>query len=221
MSFFTDPTISTLTSGSLSQNTDLGSLSFPRRLGVRFNSDYMALNHFIGQQAVWDSFEDVGFTKQMGKEFHHEDMVTREGWAMYYFDGKYPKDVAYVRLQIKNPTTGNLIRTFYFEFVKSYQTSLDGRVYMKDPILEEKIVKNGILTELRKFKKKDGEIVFRKAKTKFKQKKILDFTKKGEFTEVRTNAIISTMCRYTEKPKIVFLVTPPHLISGLDKYESM
>lgn len=194
----------------------MGSLSFPRRIGVRFNSDYMALNHLIGQQAVWDSFEDKDFTKQMGKEFHHEDMVTREGWARYYFDGKYPTDTAYVRLQIKNPMTGNLIRTFYFEFTKSYQTSLDGRVYMKDPILEERIVKNGILTELRKFKKKDGTIVFMKAKTWFKQKKILDFTKKREFTEVKTNAIISTSCRYTDKPKMVFLVTPPHLISSLN-----
>ena len=66
MSFFTDPTISTLTSGSLSQNVDLGSLSFPRRMGVRFNSDYMQKYHFVGQQAVWDAFEDKDFKKPLG-----------------------------------------------------------------------------------------------------------------------------------------------------------
>lgn len=218
MSFFTDPTISTLTSGTLNQNVDLGGLSFPRRMGVRFNADFIAKYHFVGLQAVWDSYEDDGFENCLGKDFHHEDMVTREGWARYYFDGKYKNEIAYVRLQIKNPSTGALVRTFYFEFKKNYQTSLDGRVYMKDPVLDEKIVKNGILTELRKFKKKDGVIVFRKSKTTFEQEKILDFTEKDrKKIKVKTNAIISTMCRYAEKPKMVFLVTPPHLIWGLDK----
>ena len=212
MSFFTDPTISTLTSGTLNQNVDLGGLSFPRRLGVRFNSDYINKYHFIGLQAVWNAYEDIGFKNCLGKDFYHEDMVTREGWARYYFDGKFKNETAYVKLEIKNPSSGILVRTFYFEFKKNYQTSLDGRVYMKDPVLEEKIVKNGILTELRKFKKKDGTIVFKKAKTTFKQKKILDIKNKGDKVDVNTNAIISTMCRYAEKPKMVYLVTPPHLI---------
>ena len=217
MSFFTDPTISTLTSGTLNQNVDLGGLSFPRRFGVRFNSNYIEKYHFVGQQAIWTAYDDPEFRNDLGKDFYHEDMVSREGWARYYFDGKFKNDVGYVKLEIKNPSSGALIRTFYFEFQKNYQTSLDGRVYVKDPILEEKIIKNGILTEMRKFKKKGkgGEpdkIVFRKAKTTFKEKRILDFKQKGQFTEVKTNAITNTMIRYTEKPKMVFLVTPPHLM---------
>ncbi|MBO5435605.1 type IV secretory system conjugative DNA transfer family protein [bacterium] len=221
MSFFTDPTISTLTSGTPNQNVDLGGMSFPRRMGVRFNSDYINKYHFVGQQAVWNAYEDIDFKNCLGKDFYHEDMVTREGWARYYFDGKFKNDIAYVKLEIKNPSNGSLIRTFYFEFKKNYQTSLDGRVYMKDPVLEEKIVKNGLLTELRKFKKKDGSIVFKKSKTTFKQQKILDF-KNAEKIDVNVNAIISTMCRYSEKPKMVFLVTPPHLILGnLDKCQEI
>lgn len=225
MSFFTDPTISTLTSGTLNQNVDLGGLSFPRRFGVRFNANYMAKYHFVGQQAVWSAYEDPDFKNSLGKDFYHEDMVTREGWARYYFDGKFKNDIGYVKLEIKNPSSGALIRTFYFEFRKNYQTSLDGRVYMKDPVLEEKIIKNGILTEMRKFKKKgkNGEpdrIVFRKAKTTFTEKKILDFKQHQQFTDVKTNAIISTMVRYSEKPKAVFLVTPPHLIPNFDKYQN-
>ena len=152
MSFFTDPTISTLTSGTPDQNVDLGGLSFPRRFGVRFNSNYTAKYHFIGQQAVWSAYEDSDFKKDLGKEFYHEDLISREGWARYYFDGKFKNDVGYVKLEVKNPSSGALIRTFYFEFRKNYQTSLDGRVYVKDPVLEEKIIKNGILTEMRKFK---------------------------------------------------------------------
>lgn len=213
MSFFTDPTISTLTSGTLNQNVDLGGLSFPRRMGVRFNADYVQKNHFIGLQAVWDAYEDIEFTKQLGKDFHHEDMITREGWARYYFDGKFKNEIGYVKLEIRNPSSGNLVRTFYFEFRKAYQTSLDGRVYMKDPVLDEKIVKNGFITELRKFKKKDGSIVFKKAKSTFDEEKILDFSSdKPEKSTIKTNVIISTMCKYSEKAKAIFLVTPPHLM---------
>ena len=98
MSFFTDPTISTLTSGTPSQNADLPGLSFPRTFGVRFHSDFLAKYHLIGMQAQWMSYHDKDFTEEMGKDFYHEDTISREGWAKYYFKGKYPKDVAYVRL---------------------------------------------------------------------------------------------------------------------------
>ena len=212
MSFFTDPTISTLTSGTPSQNVDLGGLSFPRRLGVRFDPDFVKRYHLMGLQCKWDSFADPEFTQNLGKDFYHEDMVTREGWAMYYFKGKYPKDVAYARLQILNAQTGMLVRTFYFEFKKAYQMSLDARFYIKDPVLGDSIVKNGTLTELRPFKKKDGTVVYRKAKTTFPQKKIKDVLHGGKLQDVETNAIIRNMVRYSEKPKIVFLVTPPHLM---------
>lgn len=212
MSFFTDPTISTLTSGTPSQNVDLAGLSFPRRLGVRFNSDFIHNYHLIGMQAKWMSYEDAGFTKEMGKKFYHEDLVTREGWARYYFEGKYPKDIAYIKLEITNPKTGMLIRSFYFQFKKSYQTSLDGRKYVIDPVLNEKIVKNGILTELRPVKQKDGTIVYKKGKTTFAQDKIVNITGNSTRGQVQTNAIIRTLARYAEKPKMVFLVTPPHLM---------
>ena len=212
MSFFTDPTISTLTSGTPSQNVDLAGMSFPRRLGVRFNSDFVHNYHLIGMQAKWMSYEDAEFTKELGKDFYHEDLITREGWAKYYFKGKYPKDVAYVKLSIVNPSTNMLIRTFYFQFRKSYQTSLDGRKYVMDPVLNEKIVKNGILTELRPVKDADGKTVYKKGKTTFAQDKIVDITGNSSRGQVQTSAIIRTMARYAEKPKMVFLVTPPHLM---------
>lgn len=187
-------------------------MSFPRRLGIRFNSDFLKLYHLTGMQAKWMSYEDKDFTKEMGKDFYHEDLVSREGWAKYYFKGKYPKDIAYVKLQIVNPQTGMLIRTFYFMFKKSYQMSLDSRYYVTDPVLGDKIVKNGTLIELKPFKTKDGKIVYKKAKTTFKQLKVKDVNAGGAKEKVQTNAIIRTMARYSEKPKMCFLVTPPHLM---------
>lgn len=215
MSFFTDPTISTLTSGRPSQNTDFASLSFPRCFGVRFNADFLKKYHMVGMQAKWDSFEDKNFTKPMSEDFEHEDLITREGWAKYYFKGKYPKDTAFVRLRIVNPQTGMLSKTFYFQFKKSYQTSLDGRYYVTDPVLGGKIVKNGILTELKPVKKsKDSEdVVYKKRKSVFKVEKIPNVMDENPHREKVDELVITqTQVRYSEKPKMVFLVTPPHLM---------
>jgi hypothetical protein len=86
-------------------------------------------------------------------------------------------------------------------------------VYVKDPVLDEKIVKNGILTELRPFKKKsDGSIFYKPAKVTFKAEKIVDILGGGEKEIVELPAIINKMAMYSEKPKMVFLVTPPHLM---------
>lgn len=213
MSFFTDPTISTLTSGTPTQNVDLAGLSFPRRLGVRFASDFTRRYHLIGMQAKWSAYADKDFTKDLGKDFYHDDLITREGWARYYFKGIFPNNVAYVKLQIVNPQTNVLIRSFYFKFTKSYQTSLDGRHYIKDPVLETKIVKNGILTELRQCKDKvHDKIVYQEGKTVFPQVKIRDIDTNPHKEKIKATAIIQTLVRYSEKPKMVFLVTPPHLM---------
>lgn len=214
MSFFTDPTIATLTSGTPSQNVDLAGMSFPRRLGVRFHNDYLKAYHLVGLQVKWQAFEDEMYEKPLGKDYEHEDMVTREGWARYYFKGLFPNDVTYLRMQIKNPDTGMLIKDFYFKFEKTYQTSLDGRFFVKDPVLGTKIVKNGILTELKAVRRRStGEKLYIPRKTTFKRDTVDFMSQSNEKKRTNAKAIIRTMCRYSEKPKMVFLVTPPHLMN--------
>ena len=163
-------------------------------------------------QVRWSSYADKKFENDLGKDFYHTDMVTRNGWAMYFFDGIYPKDVAYIKLEVLNPSTGMLIQTFYFEFRKAYQTSLDARYYVEDPILHEKIVKNGILTELRRGRTASGDVRFKRARSTFKQQKVRDiFGGNAEREMADVNIITQTKVRYTERPKFMFLVTPPHL----------
>ncbi|WP_017544023.1 type IV secretory system conjugative DNA transfer family protein [Nocardiopsis prasina] len=209
MSFFTDPTISTLTSGTPSQNTDLGGLSFPRRMGVRFTMNYLKRDHLIGSQARWDAFADPAFTQDLGADFQHEDIVSREGWARFYFSGKFTGDVAYVRLRLLNPQSGMLIRTFYFRFTKDYQTSLNGRFFITDPVTNRKIVRNGILLEL----KRNDDGSFAPGHTTYPQVRLTNITGDQPQKEMgQASAITQTMVRYSEQPKAVFLVTPPHLM---------
>lgn len=219
MSFFVDPTISTLTSGTLSQNIDLGGMSFPRRFGVRFDQNYVRRYNLVGMQAMWDSFADPGFTEPLGKDYEHEDTVSREGWARAFFEGIYPNDTAYLRLRLLNTDSGTLVKTFHFRFTKSYQTDLKGRIYIKDPVLGTKIVKNGLLAEM--VPTSDSKMVV--GSTTFEQEVLnidqltLDQINSGDNDLIKKvrgqrNAVLSTQVHYSEKPKAVFLVTPPHLM---------
>ena len=225
MSFFTDPTISTLTSGTLSQNTDLGSLSFPRRFGVRFAQNFVAKYHLVGAQVKWDCYRDKDFTDRYeGSDFEHEDTLSREGWARAYFKGIFEEDTSYLRLQVLHSTSGNLMLEYYFKFTKSYQTNLRGRDYVKDPITDEKIVKNGVFTELQKRETADGRIVYEPGTTMFDRKQLSIFALSEEerekvtgyedieTTDIKQPTLMSQTVRYAEQPKAVFLVTPPHLM---------
>lgn len=211
MSFFTDPTISQLTSGLPSQNVDLSAMSFPRKCGIRFNPDFMNKYHLVGFVAKWSAYEDINFTKRYGKEFDHQDVVSRTGWTRYYFEGKFPNDKAYIKLELYNSKTDMLNRVFYFEFTKSYRTTVDGRFYMKDRVLNEKIISDGFLIELKKYSKKDGSIVFKQANTTFEQRKFVRIMDDAEEQIIKINAIRQTMVKYTERPKMIFAITPPHL----------
>lgn len=210
LNFFTDPTIATLTSGTPSQNVDLGGLSFPRRFGVQFNMNYLKKKNWIGKQAVWSAYADSGFTKNLGKAFEHRDIVSREGWAQYYFEGKFPDRSGYVKLEIRDASS-MLLKTFYFKFVKGYQMSLDGKRKIKDPVKSEYIIKNGSLIEVIP----NDKGVFERGDTSFKQKKLKDVTEASEKPTVymaSERAIQALKVRYSEQTKMVFLVTPPHLM---------
>lgn len=212
MNFFADPTIATMTSGRPSQNTDLGALSFPRRMGVRMNANYIKERNYIGAQCRWSAYGDAGFTQDLGKDFYHEDIVSREGWARYYFEGIFPQDVGYVKLELVHPTTGLVLNTFYFQFTKNYTKTLDGRFYVTDPVLEERIIKNGLLVELQP----DAEGKYVPSKSTFKRRMLVLDNDSYEYVvddEGRDFVFVSDSVRYTETPKALFLVTPPHLMS--------
>ncbi|MFJ1954488.1 type IV secretory system conjugative DNA transfer family protein [Streptomyces microflavus] len=217
MSFFTDPTISTLTSGKPSQNTDLAGLSFPRRLGVRFAPNYVKRDHLVGQQAVWSAYADPMFTENLGEDFEHEEIVGREGWARYNFKGKFPGDEAWLKLELVNPQTKMLVRTFFFSFTKNYRLSLNGRHYVVEPVTGKKIVKNGVIRELKPVREGgalDGRpLSFQPGDTLYPDTRI-DFSGGGnpEKVSYQARAITQTLSRYSESPKALFLVTPPHLM---------
>lgn len=218
MNFFTDPTISTLTSGTPSQTVDLAGLSFPRRLGVRFDPDYVSKKHLVGAMAKFRAYKDNTFTEQLGEDFDHDDTVSLIGWAKYYPKGIFEGMKGYIKLELYDRQSQMLIDTFHFEFVKTYQLDVTGRKYLEDPILGDRIVKDGVLYELEPVKrknKKTGEIkeVFTRKVRMMSRKEIRrDGKTDWNLYDSDTPVIINTSVNYAEKQKAVFLVTPPHLM---------
>lgn len=211
MSFFTDPTISTLTSGKPSQNFDAKGLSFPRRIGVRFASEYLEKYRFVGLQSVWSAYEDPKFEKQLDQKlFGHTQIIDREGWARYFFDGKFDNRKSYIKLEIRNPKTQNLVRTFYFEVELTYKTDLSGRRYVKDPVLNKKIIKDGALREMR-FNRRKGEYEYKDTLVKRRYHDLLNPEIGEQVVEIL--AFSQKTVKYTERPKAIFFITPPHLMS--------
>lgn len=217
MRFFTDPTIIALTSGTASQNFDIESLSFPRRIAVRFTSEWMTRYKYAGKMVRWSAWTDDSFTEELDPElFRHSFNIGRDGWVHYAFDGKFKGRDGYVKMEIVNPDNNVPMKTFYFKGRLDYLTRLDGKSFIKNPVTKEKILRNGTLTELRLVKDRNGNNKFVPRNTMI-TKKVKDFTSYTEGgralpdKEIEVHAFSDLKLKYTDKPKFINFITPPHL----------
>lgn len=218
MIFFTDPTIRTLTSGRPSQTLDLASLSFPRRINVRLDRDYMEEYNLKNMQVVWQAYHDRDFTRPMGKEFRHEDTLDEQGWARMYLEGVFPEDRAYLKLTIQdpNPSIPVELDTFHFQFRKGYRKTFDGTKRMVDPVNHETMPSGGVLIEMLPAPEGSAHR-FVKGVSQFRANRlhieptggvhVPKSAEEGDLFDVITAVDIS----YTERQKAIFVVTPPHL----------
>lgn len=227
MSFFTDPTISTLTSGTPAQNFDMSSTSFPRRFGVRLDENFVHKNKLLGAQVKWVGYSDAQFSNPLGKEFVHEDTIGRDNWARCFFEGKFDNDVSYLKLEIYSNGSGLLLNEMYFKFIKGYQTDLRGQSYVKDPITKKKIAKDGLLVELvpetytdkegnQQVRYVEGDSTFKRTGLNLsslsnKQLVSNDVARHVKTGPVDAKVIITNQAAYSDRTKAIFLVTPPHL----------
>lgn len=224
MRFFADPTIVALTSGTASQNFDIESLSFPRRIAIRFASEWMERYKYAGKLVRFSAYSDDTFSEKLDdKLFGHEQMIDKSGWVYYAFDGKFTHverkgqaPVGYIKMEIVNPTNFMVMRTFYFKAQLQYQTTLNGKAYIKRPVTNEKVIRNGILTEMKKVSK-NGQVSFVDDYTTI-NKKTKDFAtyEDGGYAEdiiVKVPAFSALKLKYSDRQKMIFFVTPPHLMA--------
>lgn len=200
LSVYADDTAIALMSGGISDSFDITGMAFPRRFGIHFDDAFIKKFRINEELCTWELFRDSYFKEKYGgKDFMHQEKLPPSGWTWCFFAGILDQEVSYVRLNI---SVGNTIaKTFYFRFTKGYKTFEDIS-YVIDPITKKKIIAGGTLEE--------WDIGKQCVITSTFQTNVFDYI--GQTYRMKSVPIItSNQVYYTERPKCIFAVTPPHL----------
>lgn len=223
LQFFSDTTISRLTSGRPSQNFDMEGLSFPRRLNIQFDMRYIKQMNLTGCYFKLTCYRDLAFTDQYeGKDFEHFGRISPDGWCRSFLKGIFEQTITYIKLDLQVPGQRGvdqdrylLVKSFYFKFTKHYQHALNGFEYISEPVTGERIIHGGSLEEL---------VVDSHTHKPIDQIKESDFKvdvvdldashladENGSYIKQMLKPCIKQYdIAYEEKPKVVDLITPPH-----------
>ena len=194
-------------------------MAFPRRIEFHINGKFAKRHALLQQRYKWRVFKDPNFKEALDpKTFDYSNIITDKAWLRYKTKGIFPQNKVYLRLTITNAENGLDMREYYFEFTKGYQKSLDGRVFQLDPVSGKKIIRDGIVEELRWFKKPLPNGKFKRERKK--QPSIISVTAKrltkhnmAEQYKEKQKVFDQINVHYTEQPRVVFTITPPHLAS--------
>lgn len=200
LSVYADDTAIALMSGGLSESFDIAGLGFPRRFGAQFNNEFIKKFRISDELCTWTAYKDSHFTeKYEGDAYTHEEKLPPSGWTWGHFEGMFDQDVVYIRLGISSD--GTTIQDLNFRFTKGYKT-FDSISYVVDPITKEKSVLNGTMEEWDIDKQEVASSTF----------DLNTFDYIGQtYRNQKTPILSSTQVYYSERPKFVFAITPPHL----------
>lgn len=200
LSVYADDTAIALMSGGLSDSFDITGLGFPRRFGVRFDDAFVKKFRINEELCTWTIYRDSHFKEPYGgKDFCHKEKLPPSGWTWCFFGGILDQEVSFVKLEISSGST--VAKRFHFRFTKGYKT-FDDISYVIDPITKKKIVAGGTLEE--------WDVTKQCVTTSTFQTNTFDYI--GQTYRMKDMPIISSnQVYYTERPKCIFAVTPPHL----------
>lgn len=200
LSCYADDTAIALMSGGLEDSFDITGVGFPRRFGIQFDTAFTKKFRITEQLCEWEIFRDSRFESPYGGEdYQHTEKLAPSGWTWIFFKGLLDQEVSYVRLRISSGST--VIQTFHFRFTKGYKT-FDDITYVIDPITQKKIVYGGVMEE--------WDVAKQSVKRSTFQNNVYDPTL-DSYVLKNMPVIASNQVYYTERPKFIFAITPPHL----------
>lgn len=200
LSCYADDTAIALMSGGLTDSFDITGVGFPRRFGIQFDQAFTKKFRITEQLCEWELFRDSRLTESYGgDDYMHVEKLAPSGWTWIYFKGILDQDVSYVRLNISSGST--VIKSLAFRFTKGYKT-FDDITYVIDPITGDKIVYGGTMEE--------WDIARQEVKHSTFQNNVYDPTL-DSYVLKEMPVIASNQVYYTERPKFIFAITPPHL----------
>ena len=207
LSIYDDPTTIALLSGGLSESFDVSGIGFPRRFGVRFEQNFYRRYGLAGAHATWRSYADANFTKEYNfEQYGHAESISIAGWTWGHFNKPFPKETTYLTLDIDVDKTR--IARYYFKFVKGYK-KVGSIAYARDAVTNNLTIKDGLLLELQPIINSQGEIEYVEKVSDFTDIVYNAYTK--AFEEQSKPVFVMQQVFYSEQPKFMFAVVPPHL----------
>lgn len=200
LSVYADDTAIALMSGGLTDSFDITGLGFPRRIGIKFDDAFIKKFRITEELCTWTIYRDSYFKDQYeGNKFTHREKLPPSGWTWGHFEGIFDQEVVYIRLTISSGRT--VVKTFNFRFTKGYKT-FDNISYVIDPITKKKIIAGGTLEE--------WDIEKQCVTVSAFLTNVFDYM--GQTYRMKDMPVIAAnQVYYTERPKCIFAVTPPHL----------
>lgn len=221
--FFATENISRLTSGRPSQNFDIIGMSFPRRFELKLDSIFIREHSLRGQGYTWKVYSDPKFEHELGEQFRFTNNIDSLGWLSYVTKGIFPANVVYLELTVYEQQTKLELNTWYFQFTKDYQKTVDQRSFVTDSVTHKRVIKDGVLVEIQPLfenEQASGDevqvkptLLPRKRVRLVKSRGLID----GEAGTIENYSALlfeQILVHYVEEPKAVFLVTPPQLASN-------
>lgn len=200
LSVYADDTAIALMSGGISESFDISGLGFPRRFGAEFNPEFIKKFRISDELCTWTVYRDPLMTdKYEGDAFMHEEKLPPSGWTWGHFEGIFDQEVVYIRLSISSGNT--IIKNLNFRFTKGYKT-FDSISYVVDPITRDKSILNGTMEE--------WSIENQRIENSTFDLNTLDYVGQT-YRNQKTPILSSNQVYYSERPKFIFAITPPHL----------
>lgn len=223
LQFFSEMTVARLTSGRPSQNFDMASLSFPRRINVRFDTRFLDQHKLQNCQFNVSCYSNPDFAEEhryTEKGYDVKGTVDPNGWVKAFFKPIFPENEIYIKLDLLAMGRGNYpAQTFYFKFTKHYQHALNGHEFVEEPTTGQRIIHGGSLDEYDNewhkapmSKKKVLSQKFKRSMFTLDQVNLRDnVIDASEYIEkVKAPCITQFDIGYEEKPKAIFMITPPN-----------
>ena len=201
LSVYADDTAIALMSGGLSDSFDITGMAFPRRFGIHFDDAFLKKFRINGELCTWEIFKDPYLKESYGggDNYGHIEKLAPSGWTWCFFHSVLSQEVSYVKLAISVGRT--VAKEFHFRFTKGYKT-FDDISYIIDPITKKKVISGGTLEEWDVTKQAVTVSTF--------ATNVFDPVAQTYVTK-NMPIITSNQVYYTERPKCIFAVTPPHL----------
>lgn len=194
---FSEATFAKVTTASPRESLDISTLSHPRQFRFRFNPTFANYNSLYGMKVRITSYYDDEYKHPYeSKDNRGEVTIAPTGWFRWAMKGTYKNQVTYLKLELEDPrSTDIILRTYYVQFTWGYLHQTGSKQFVVNNRTKGLVIKDGTL-RIGQLDKETGHWI---------NKAPMENVAYG----LKTLAIDRSEARYAIRPIFLFMVAGP------------